>query len=255
MSRSTGSRVSLSLAHRLRADQVHFARQVPSVPLVRRMNLADLVAIRSSANPRPSWCALFTKAFSFVSEAWPAIRQTYLAFPTPHLYEHPESIASVTIHREFGTGQAVFAAPISQPHARSLIDLDAQLRCHKVKPIESLATYRRALRLARLPGPVRWLIWWSALNLQGSWKARFAGTFAVTSLSHLGVVSPHPQSPLTTTLSYGTVAADGQVEVYLAHDPRVLDSDSAAQVLLDLERVLNHEILTEVRYLQRLNAA
>ena len=38
--------------------------------------------------PRPSWCAIFTKAYAVVAARYPELRRAYLKFPFPRLYEH-----------------------------------------------------------------------------------------------------------------------------------------------------------------------
>src|SRR6266540_3674213 len=100
MPQPTGRSLPLSLPRRFICDMMHFAQQVPTVPVERRMSLGPVVAARRQANPRPSWCALFTKAYAFVAARWPELRRAYLTFPTPHLYEHPVSIASIAVERE-----------------------------------------------------------------------------------------------------------------------------------------------------------
>jgi hypothetical protein len=77
----------------------------------------------------------------------------------------------------------------------------------------------------------------------------------MNSLGGQGAACLHPLSPLTTTLSYGVIDDKGLVDVRLIHDPRVLDGSTVARVLSDLERVLNCEILAEMRYLQAVDAA
>ncbi|HZU36958.1 MAG TPA: hypothetical protein VFA18_13650, partial [Gemmataceae bacterium] len=65
MSQPAGFNLPLSLPRRFIGDLLHFAQKVPSVPVQRRMNLAAVVAARNVAAPRPSWCAIFTKAYAF----------------------------------------------------------------------------------------------------------------------------------------------------------------------------------------------
>ena len=101
MPQSPGFNLPLSLPRRLLGDLLHFAKQIPSIPVQRRINIQRLVEARDFAVPRPSWCAIFTKAYSLVSQAWPSLRRCYLSFPTPHLYQHPTSVASVAIERPF----------------------------------------------------------------------------------------------------------------------------------------------------------
>jgi hypothetical protein len=66
-------------------------------------------------------------------------------------------------------------------------------------------------------------------------------------VSHLGAELLHPLSLLTSTLSYGVIGSDGRVAVRLVYDHRVLDGAVVARALGELERVLNENILAEVR--------
>src|SRR5205823_6545553 len=100
-------------------DLLHFARQVPSVPVQRRMNIAPLWAARQQAFPQPSWCSLFAKAYGMVAADRPELRRAYLSFPWPHLYEHPISIVSVAIERCFEEEDAVFFIQIRGPESHA----------------------------------------------------------------------------------------------------------------------------------------
>jgi hypothetical protein len=219
------------------------------------MNLAAVAAARQAAQPRPSWCAVFTKAYGFVAAASPELRRAYLGFPQPHLYEHAVNIASVAVERCFAEEDAVFFAQLKSPERLSLAELDAELRRFKDQPLESIGSFRRALRLSRWPRPLRRLVWWVGLNTWGRKRAGYFGTFGVSVYSGLGAASLHPLSVLTTTLNYGVVEADGTVDVRLIYDHRVLDGATVARALADLERVLTCEVLTELRYLQAVDAA
>jgi hypothetical protein len=241
-----GRRLPLSLPRRIIGDLLHFARQVPSVPVQRRMNLAPLVAARDQAVPRPSWCALFTKAYALVAANRPGLRRAYLSFPWPHLYEHPCSIASVAIERQVGEEDAVLFVQVRGLESHSPQQLDAYLKDCKEQPIETIGTFRRALRVGRLPRPLRRLLWWYGLNVSGYKRARNLGTFGVSVYSGLGAEALHPLSPLTTTLTYGVIADDGTVDVRLIYDHRVLDGATVARALSDLERVLNHQIVASL---------
>src|SRR5437870_737193 len=102
MSKTARSRtVPLSLTRRLVCDVLHFARQIPSVPVQRRMSLAPLVAARANCTARPSWVALFAKAYGLVAAENPRLRQSYLSFPYPRLYEHAESVATISVERTY----------------------------------------------------------------------------------------------------------------------------------------------------------
>jgi hypothetical protein len=109
----------------------------------------------------------------------------------------------------------------------------------KDRPVEEVGTFRRTLRVSRLPRPLRRLLWWIGLNFSGYRRARNWGTFGVSVYSGLGAESLHPLSPLTTTLNYGVIAEDGAVDVRVIYDHRVLDGSSIARALADLEETLN----------------
>ncbi len=255
MPQPTGRNLSLSLPRRFICDLVHFAHKVPTVPVQRRMNLEAVQDARRLAQPRPSWCAIFTKAYGFVASSWPELRHAYLSFPNPHLYEHPINVASIALERRFGEEEGVFFASVRSPEKLGLPELDSQLRRFKEQPLENISAFRRSLQISRLPRPLRRLIWWIGLNLSGRKRAHYMGTFGVSLYGGLGAASLHPLSPLTTALNYGVIDESGWVDVRLIYDHRVLDGATVARALGDLERVLNCEIVAELRYLRAVEAA
>jgi hypothetical protein len=255
MPQPVGRKIPLSLPRRFIGDLMHFAQRVPSVPVQRRMNLAPVVAARQAAASRPSWCSIFTKAFSLVAARWPELRRAYLSFPAPHLYEHPVSVASIAIERKFQDEDAVFFGYIATPEQRSLMELDVQLQHLKEQPIDKIGSFRRVVRISSLPRPVRRLIWWAGLNTWGRKRAHYFGTFGVSVYASLGAASLHPLSPGTSTLNYGVIDAQGQVDVRLIYDHRVLDGATVARALADLEQTLCGEIVNELRYYQKVEAA
>src|SRR5262249_38733374 len=196
---------------------------------------------------RVSWCTLFTKAYGLVAADFPQLRRAYLPLPWPHFYEHPESVASVAVERDYRGESAVFFAHLRAPENQALADLDAHLRRFKEGPVESHGLFRRALRVSRLPRPLRRLLWWVGLNSSGHKRAQRMGTFGVSVYSALGAESFSHLSPLTTSLSYGVIGPDGRVAVRVAYDHRVMDGATVARALAAVEDVLNREILAEVK--------
>jgi hypothetical protein len=252
MAQPTGFYLPLSLPRRMIADMLHFARQVPSIPVERHMNLGAVLEARELACPRPSWCSLFTKAWGMTCAAHPPLRRAYLSFPTPRLYQHPISVACIAVERPYGNENAVFFKHISRPEVYPLADLDAQIKRFKDLPLGASGGMRRQLSIAGLPLGIRRLLWWIGLNVSGRQRARLLGTFAVSVYSSLGAESLHPVCLLTSTLSYGVIDRDGHVPVRVAYDHRTLDGATVARALADLERFLTHEILAELRYLEGL---
>jgi hypothetical protein len=210
---------------------------------------------REAAHPRPGWCALFLKAFATVAAGRAELRRAYFPYPWPHLYEHPCNIATVAVEREIGDEQAVLFGQVRTPERQPLYEIESHLRRYKDQPLESIATYRRILRIAALPRPLRRLGWWYAYHTSGSRRARHMGTFGISVVAGLGGSLLFLRSPLTTTLNYGTLEADGTMTVRMNFDHRVLDGGNAARALDEVEHVLHCEVLSELRYLHSLEAA
>lgn len=247
MGEARNRHVPLSLSRRLACDAMHFSQKVPLVVAERRLHLAALVAARQGALPRPSWFAVFMKAYALVAARRPELRRAYLALPWPRLYEHRQSVASLPVERRLGEEEVVFYAQFACPEGQSIADLDACLRRYKADPVETVSYFRTQLLISRLPRPLRRLIWWLGLNLIGRTRAYFYGTFGITAVSSLGATLVNVLAPLSTTLTYGVLDPDGSVAVRLVFDHRVLDGASAARALAELEQVLLGEVLAELR--------
>jgi hypothetical protein len=250
MPQPAGFYLPLSLPRRLMNDLLHFARQVPTFTVERRMNLTALLEARELAIPKPSWCSLFTKAWGMTCAAQPALRRAWLGLPWPRLYQHPISVALIGVERPYGNENAVFFLPISRPEVCPLVEIDARIKWFKDQPLGSSGAVRRQLNVARQPLGVRRLLWWLALNASGRQRARLLGTFGVSAYSSLGAESLQPTCLLTSTLGYGVIDRDGGVSVRVIYDHRTLDGATVARALGDLERFLRHEILAELRYLE-----
>lgn len=237
---------NLSLPRRFIGDLLHFAQRVPSVPMERRMDLAELVTARRQWSQRPSWCAIFLKAYSIVAARRAELRRSYISFPWGQIYEHPINVASFSLERKYGNEDAVFFSRIARPESLSLELLDAIVRAHKDADVETVDSYRRALRVSRLPTMLRRLLWWYGLEVDGRARAHFFGTFGISVVASFGAAGLHLLSPLTTTLNYGLFDPDGQIDVRLAYDHRVLDGATVARAMVALEDVLRGEILEEL---------
>jgi hypothetical protein len=254
MGQAAGRHFPLSLPRRFICDLVHFAQQVPSVPVERRMPLARVAAARARSVERPSWCAIFTKAYAILAARRPELRTSYLAFPRPHLYEHFINVASIAVERRIDGEECVLFGHVRAPENMSLLELNSQLRRFKEAPVSSVGSFRHALRLGRFPRPIRRSAWWLALNW-GRKRAHYLGTFGISVYASLGAASLHPLSPLTTALNYGVLGADGSLDVRLIYDHRVLDGAVIARALNDLEGILLNEICRELSGLPARRAA
>jgi hypothetical protein len=245
-----GRRLAVSLPRRFVADLVRAAGRVPLCTTERLFRLADVVDARSAAEPRPGWAAVFTRAYALVAVRRAELRRAYIPWPWPHLYEHPESVASVAVERRYRDEDAVFFTQVRGPENQTLAAIDGHLRRCKEEPVESIALFRRALFTSRLPLPLRRLLWWFGTSTCGHRKARYLGTFGVSVTSGMGAAGLNLLTPVTTGLNYGLFAADGALPVRLTYDHRVLDGAAAARALTELEAVLKESILLELRDMQ-----
>lgn len=242
-----GRDIPISETRRFIIDLVHFARRVPSIPVSRVMNVADLAEPRVQHPARPSWSVLFMKAYALVAAQHAPLRRAFLSFPRMRLYEHPITIGSLAIEREFPDGPGIYVGLFRAPEEQSLGQIQEGVDWYKKTPLDQIGVFRRLVMFSHFPTPIRRLFWWSTLNVSGFKRAKRFGTFGVSSYGSLGAESLHPISPLTTTLTYGPIAADGSVTVKLIYDHRVLDGAEVARRLRDLEDALHGPVLEELK--------
>jgi hypothetical protein len=243
-----GRRINLSAPRRFTIDLLRLASRIPTVPVQRRMQLSEVARARSAAAPRPGWPALFIKAFANVVAEMPELRRAYVCLPRPHLYEYPTVVAGIAVEREYHGEKQVFFGRISRPQDLPLTAIEARIRGLAERPVETIRAYRKMLRVASLPRPLRRFLLWLGLNLPRSRRSVFS-TFGLTVYSSLGAESLHPIAPVTTTMTYGVIQADGSVDVRLVYDHRVLDGSTVARALARLDAELNGSICDELRAL------
>jgi hypothetical protein len=251
MAGAKGTYLPLSPQRRWIGDLMHAARRVPLVPFERRMDLSRLAAARADYPEPPGWCALFTKAFGVVANARPEFRRAYVSFPRPRLYQHPHAVASVAVERDYRGEPAVFFGIIRDPAEQTLADMGAFLQRFKHAPVEEQSYFRRLIKTAKYPRPIRRLAWWAMLNLSGHGRARNAGTFAVSVTAGLGASGLLLPSPLAFTLNYSPFDERGRINVRLHFDHRVVDGGPVARAMTHLEEVLNRELVAELETRER----
>ena len=246
-----GRFIRLSLPRQYVIDLLHFSRKIPSIPVQREMNVGKTLAARKRLAKAPSWVMIFSKAYAIVCDDFPVLRRSYLALPWAHLYQHPSSLASIALEKVVEGEPAVAFLRVSNLVETDLVTLDDGLRQAREDPIEKLRSYRLAKRMYWFPTFLRRSLWWIGLNGSGYYRARHFGTFGVSVYASLGAESLHPLSPLTTTLNYGPIDADGNVRVRLIYDHRVLDGSTVARALARLEEILTNECVIELEQLER----
>lgn len=236
----------LSLGRRIVCDLVHVTRPKCTAAGDRVMQLADVIAARQQASPRPSWGAIMIKAFALAAIRHPQMRQAYFEFPWGHIGEYESQVASVVVPRRIGDEEVCFLAPLSSPENQSLQDLDAKLRRYREAPIEEIRAFRETLRVARLPQFLRRWLLWLGLHVLPSQRVRHFGTFAVTTASPYGanvVAVPTFGNPL---MHYGSFSETGEIRVGLVIDHRVMDGSVVGFTLMEMEQALRHPIRAEL---------
>ncbi|MBX9679516.1 MAG: hypothetical protein K2X38_12190 [Gemmataceae bacterium] len=241
-----GFSIPLSPMRRFVCDLLHAAREAPTVPVQRRMRLGSVVLARANHPGRIPWSAIFIKAFAKVAAEIPELRRAYVKFPWARLYEYPKSVASVAVEREHKGERGVFFGRVNRPDTQPLSAIAERIRTLQTAPFEELPEFCRMLQVSRLPWPLRRWLWWFGLNL-GSQRGHFFGTFALSVYSGLGSESLHPLSPITTTLTYGVIDDQGDVDVRLIYDHRVMDGSTVARALARLEEELTTSLVAELR--------
>jgi hypothetical protein len=236
----------ISTPRRLVADLMHASVRVPFVSLTRPVNLRPLLEARAQAAHPPGWAAIFVKAFALVAREQPILRTLYVKMPWPGLYELPRSIAMIAIARQVDGEDCVLPQRVTAPDEIPLAEVDALIRQAKDAPVAEVPAFRKMLAVTRLPLPLRRLLWAIGLGF-GRHRAKFYGSFGVTSVAAYGPGELHALSPGPFVLSYGVVRPDQTLDVVLRWDHRVTDAAPMAKALTRLEQVLNTEIAAEIR--------
>jgi hypothetical protein len=250
-----GRSFPITPGRRLVRGLMEIGMTVPTIIIEREMRLGAIVEIRRRLSSAPSWIAIFSRAFALAGRVHPELRRAYIRWPIARIYEHPETIASVMLEKEFRGEFVVVNGLLRNPDRNDLDDLNATLRRWRDEPAWENAGVRRALRTGMLPGPLSRFILWQTFHVSGAMRARRVGTFGITSLGQEGAHVLRAICPLSYYLTFGPIGEDGRVRVQLHADHRVIDGMMVARSLATMERELLGSILTELAPTPRAAAA
>jgi hypothetical protein len=242
-----GRYLPLSLPRRWVGDMLYFSRSVPVVAGERTLRLCPLAEARRAGPVAVGWFSLIVRGFALVSARMPELRRAYMPYPWPRLYEHPFSVASVVIDREWEGEHAACMCPIKHPERMDLAGLQAKLHALRTDPFEKHGSLRRLVRTSRFPRPIRRTLWAIGLHGSGRLRANTFGTFGVNSVALMRSRMLQFVTPITSVLYYDSVNRDGEMTVQIAFDHRVFDGYTAGRALGELESVLNTELVAELR--------
>jgi hypothetical protein len=237
---------SVPLHRRWVNDIVHFGKKSHVIGCNWRINLAPALAARTAHQPVIGWTTMWVKALGLVSQRHPELRTAYLPFPWARLYVHPDCVCTVAVERTWQGASAVFFDPVQRPETLPLADLDNWLRRLKQEPVENFSSFRRMIRFARPPVLVRRLLWSVGLYWSGPLRAKYLGTCALNPFPTGGSVT-QSATPISFLLYYGLVQPNGDTQVQILFDHRVMDGIEAYRVLRNIEATLNREIAAELK--------
>jgi hypothetical protein len=241
----------ISVPRRLIGDMMWASAGVPFVSLRRTLDIRELLKARGEIAQPPGWAAIFVKAFGLVAKEQPVLRTLYARWPWPHFYELPRSIGMVAIARVHNGEECVLPQKISlEQDPQPLAEIDYLIRLAKDAPVGEIGAFRKMLRAAAAPMPLRRIIWAFGLTVLRQ-RANYFGSFGVTSVAAYGGGELIALSPGPYILSYGTVMPDQTIDVLIRWDHRVTDGAPIAKALTRLEQVLNSDIAAELRRMKQ----
>jgi hypothetical protein len=248
ISRPKGSRRAFPKYRETVLNIIRVSQKVPSFPLVRTMQLGELSAVRKASTSRIAWSTLFAKAYGLVCHRHPELRELFVKYPNKYLYLHPNSVASLSVHRrdEEGNHRLIWGR-WNSPESSTLMELQEQLDGFCNAPIGEV--FGEGLFLERMPSLVRQFVWWWVTNWSGRQRAKRIGTFSISSVGGQGALNAHHPLITTSSLAFGPVDDNGNCEVVLLCDHRTLDGVLGATALQELEKTLVGQIVDELRSL------
>jgi hypothetical protein len=236
---------SVPLQRRWINDIIHFGKKSHVAGCTWRINIGPLAAARATSQPAIGWAAIWMKTLALVSRRRPELRTAYLPFPWARLYLHPDCVCSVVVERTWKGSPAVFFEQFARPDAKTLVELDAMLRSLKQVPVESVGSFRRLIRHARPPVLVRRLIWSIMLYWSGRLRTKYIGTYAINPFPTGGSIT-QTAMPISFLLYYGLVEPNGDTQVQVFFDHRVMDGIEVYRLIRDLEATMNRDIAAEL---------
>jgi hypothetical protein len=247
-----GQRFRIPASRRLTWDLLWFHKDVPLCAHDRKMDLKQVAEAREACAVRIGWPVLFLKAFAIVARDIPELRQTWYRWPWSHLYQHPNSVGTMTVHREIAGVPWLFWGLVTSPDDKALSDI--QEEADHFRDAEPGVVFRKQRKLSRLPTLIRRAIWWWNLNIATHGRASRIGTFFLSTLSSRGAEIQLPPSVHTCCLTYGPLDEQGVCRVTIGYDHRVMDGALIATVLQRLEETLKTVLGSELSQLTTTNA-
>jgi hypothetical protein len=226
-------------------DLLRASAGVPFITVQRTMSLGRLVAAHRICVDPPPWSAIFVKGYALVAREMDELRRAYVALPRARLYQYHHSVANIAVERPYVGENVIFHLLIGHPAELAIVEIGARIRRAQTGAIEQLPEFRRSIRMAALPSPLRRLAIWAGMNLARH-RARFFGTFGLSTVAASGAELLNVIWPLGTVVTYGPFSPAGSINVRLTFDHRITDAAVMARALARLEATLNGPVADEL---------
>lgn len=229
-------------------DVIRLSRDVPSFPVERWFDVAEVAEARDASPLRVSWVTLFAKAYSLACRDVAEMRRFYISFPWPRFFQSSKCVVSVAINRVVDDRNRLFFGRLRWPERKTLLQIQDELDGYIDGDITEV--FRKQLLNSYIPRPLRRVGWWCRNNLQPGQRARRTGTGSISVLSGVGVMNRLHPCMLPSSLSYGPLENDGRMWVTLQCDHRVIDGTAAARAINLMHDYLRGEVLSELKDLK-----
>ncbi len=237
---------SVPLQRRWMNDLVHFGLKSHVMGYDWKINIANVVAARGTSSAAINWAAVWMKALSLVGQRRPELRSAYLPFPWARIYVHPQMVCTMVIERTWRGASALFFQQFNAPEKASLRELDASMRRLRQVAVEEVGSFRRMIRLSRPPVLIRRLIWSIGLNWSGPLRAKYFGISAINPFP-IGGRIVQTTMPVSFMLYFGLIEPNGDAQIQVFYDHRIMDGVELYKILRDLEVTMNRDIAAELK--------
>ena len=146
-------RMRVPRSRRLTIDLLHYREKSSDLRTIESVIFAPWPRPASDRAVDISWSMIFIKAFGMVAARYPVLRQMYLPFPWPHIYQHPTSVAMVATHRDFRGEPWLFWSRFTTARAEAAGRFCRRIRARQTARVKEVFPWQ--LQLSGMPTPVR----------------------------------------------------------------------------------------------------
>jgi pyruvate/2-oxoglutarate dehydrogenase complex dihydrolipoamide acyltransferase (E2) component len=226
------------------------ARNTAHVYLVAEIDATRLKAARAASGDAISYISYVVKAAADVIATCAEARGSLSDGLRPRIATLDGVIAKILFDKRINGRRCVVSGTVEAPDRASLAVIQSQIEDYKEAEVEKGGPFGALWKLQRLPLALVRFVYGAVLR-EPRRRARFQGTFSVTSVGHGPVRAILPMIATTIGLGMGRiietpVARDGQVAIVpiltlsLTFDHRVLDGALATDLLAAIKQRLEN---------------